>query len=482
MYRPKGLKEASAILSVSYDFLLYYDPDIDGAVSGELVRRLLVSGNKPFAYYINENRTHGFRLSDRQISLLAGKTLILVDAAMTRAEIEMLTARGVNVINIDHHNIDEVELVSHRDPVTSAQGIIINNQYPFEPEEYRFLSGAGMVYYTLEGMFPGFLGPEGKALVGLSLLSDIRPIESDLARDFLHTTYTAKTPLTAYFVDLVKEDYDFGFGVQTFDRNFIDFTFSPRVNSLFRLNKGDQAIQLFQGNFENGKDLKIYRNVQNSVRDTIIDHMQVTEFSNLFFSFVDLETIPNNYGYDFTNFIGLACSKLKNDGKTTLLFAKQGGAIKRGSVRGLADDVNYLDIFRRHGFDAEGHQNAFGVKGVNFDTLDLQALNQELAEKEAGYNQRKYLGRILEVNSLSFFSNSENSQIADHNNYVRDARRVYLRYTGSNITRQEKGRAVLYQVDGYKVLSFEPDLDFNNGLILPVKERGSYINFYLKRY
>lgn len=487
MYQPRGNSRVSTILQKTTPetvFVIYYDPDIDGVVSGELVRRLLHTFGRPYMYYINENRSHGLKMTDDQIEALRGKVLILVDASMSRDELEMLTARGVDVINIDHHHLEYQELVYVKNDVTGCEGVIINNQYPFEPEEYRFLSGAGVVYYTFNTIFPNFFGVEEKALVGLSLLSDIRPLESAVARDFLHTTYNCKTDFINYLVDITKGDFDFGFGIQTFDRNFIDYTFSPKINALFRLNKGYDAIELFQGHFTNGSDLDIYRNIQNAIVNTIIDNLQGEELSNLVYKYVP-SNLPISYNYEITNFIGLACSRVKNFGKTTFLFVMEDGKVKRGSVRGLCDDVDYLHIFREHGFKAEGHKNAFGVLEVDFDNVDLNALNNALAEAEFGYAERKYAGRILEVNNLAFFLRSKNAELADWNNYVRDSARYYLKYTGSNaeeIGRGKSGKYVDYEIDGIKVRSFEPDVPLDRALILPIKERGAYINFFLRPY
>jgi single-stranded-DNA-specific exonuclease len=421
-------------------------------------------------------------MSDAQIQQLVGTTLILVDAAMTKEEIVKLTDLGIPVINIDHHHVNSDDFVFITSPVTGCEGVIVNNQYPFEPEEQRYLSGAGVVYYVLEALSPGFCTKDEKALVGLSLLSDIRPLENPLAVDFLHTTYTHRSPLIEYLIHATKPDRDYGFGTQTFDRNFIDFTFSPKVNALFRLNKGYEAMAIFEGKFYgSGEELDVYRRIQNAIRDEIINNLSGEEYTNLTYKYVDSK-LPLPYAFDITNFVGLACSQMKNFGKTTILFVTENGNIKRGSVRGLCDDVDYLALFRQFGFKAEGHKNAFGVISVDFDRVDVMGLNAEIARLEHGYEGRKYNNRILNVTNLAFFAKSSNSKFADHNNYVRDNARVFLKYEGSSIESHKKGKATEYTVDGVKVMSFEDDLNPHNGLILPVRERGHYVNFYLKRY
>lgn len=480
-YYPKGLDIVSRILSKPAPFLIYSDPDIDGAVAGELTIRVMKAFNKPYQIYINQNRRHGLDLTETQVQQLKGYTIILVDAGMTREELVYLTDNSINIINIDHHHLDYDELVHVKSETTGAEGVIINNQYPFEPSGMRFLSGAGMVYYVFRAMFPNLYTNDEVALVGLTLLSDIRSLDDQLARDFLYVTYTHKSPYMDYLVKVAKPEKDYGFGTQTFDRNFIDFTFSPRINALFRLNKGYEALQVFEGTYVNNGQLDVYRNIQNSIQDTILQNLQGDTYSNIEFKFVD-SNLPLPYDYEITNFVGLSCSKHLREGKTTIIFVRENGVVKRGSLRGICDDVDYLSIIRKHGIKAEGHHNACGVTYVDFETLDVEALNNEIAEHEKGYEQRKYAGRIIPVANLNLFLRSEAEKYADWNNYVRTNKRIYVQYTGSKIESEPKGKAMNHIIDGVKVLSFSHDLQVKENLIMPVKERGGYTNFYLQKY
>lgn len=481
-YIPKGIKHVSDILSKSTRFLVYYDPDIDGAVAGELSRRFLDRFGKIFGYYINDNRQHGFKLNDEQINMLIGTTIMVVDASMTRAEVEMLVDRGVNVINIDHHNIDEDELVFYEKD--GVAGVIINNNYSFEPEEYKFLSGAGVVFCVINAMFPKFFQDEEEALVGLSLLSDIRPLETPYAKHLLHKLYTTDTPFLQYLISITRSERDYGFGEIVLDRNYVDFTFSPKVNALFRLNKGEEAISVFRGTYQGSKgSLDVYRNIQNAVVDEIEKELQGVELSNLICKSVH-QSIQIPYGYSVTNFIGLACSRVKNVGKTTLLYVRDNqNRVLRGSVRGLCEDVPYLQVFRSFGVVAEGHEGAFGVIELDLEKVNLEKLNQEIARLEEGYTERKYDGRLLDVNNLSFFMNSKRcNEIAHYNNYVRDQQRIYLRYTGDSYKKEQFGKKIEYKIDGVAVNCFDENLTPANGLILPIFERRHYKSLFLKGY
>lgn len=482
MYKPQGVDVARDILSINDKYLVYYDPDIDGAVAGEFVVRLMDKYKKTFMTYINNNRQHGMKLTDAQIEKLRGYTIILVDAGMTRKEVKYLVDRGVSIINIDHHEIEESELVVEVNAETKAAGVIINNQYPFEPMDMRFLSGAGVVYYVFNAIFPNLYGEEEQALVGLTLLSDIRPLDDDKAKQFLFKTYTFESPYMDYLLRLTEPDMDFGFGERTFDRNFIDYTFSPKINALFRLNKGNEAISVFRGTYTDKESLNVYRKVQNAIRDFVIDTLEGENYSHLGVKYIESWRQPP-YNYDVTNFVGLACSRLTGESGTTFMFVKDGdGNVLRGSLRGKCDDVNYLEIFRRHGFEAGGHGAAFGIISVDLSRVDFHALNADIAKAEEGYEERKYAGRVLEVQDMNFFLQSRNRQIAEFNNYVRDNQRIYLKYTGKNVKKEERGKAIHFMLDGQKALAFDETISVENDLVLPLIERGKYIQFYMKKY
>lgn len=480
-YIPKGVAIVQEILSNCLDkFLVYYDADLDGVISGFLCEKTLSKFNKTSKYYINNNRQHGFKLDAAKTDNLRGYTIFAVDFSMSRQEIEELTAKGINIINIDHHTIKEEELVVVRNKETGAIGVVINNQYSFEPEHVKYLSGAGMVYYVLKALFPKQMDEDDIALVGLSLLADIRPIENDGARGFLRYTYNLRTPYMQYLVDVVQSNRDYGFGKPIFDRNYIEYTFSPKVNALLRLNKGDEAIQLIKGNYPIPNNLDRYRLQQNDAVAVIFDYLLGGETDSLIYKGITagVEVLP---GFDACNFIGLACSKQKNVGKTSFLHVHENGIITRGSVRGLLDNVDYLSIFRKHGVKAEGHKNAFGVLPMPIKDIDFDALSKDIRDEELAKSSKMYEGRVIQVQNLSMYTKGANAKVAEYNNYVRDTGRVYLRYAGDNVKVEQRGKMWMYMIDGVQVKSFDESVNLNNGLILPILERGEYVNFYLKK-
>lgn len=499
-YIPSGTEYAAKILSESKGkFFVYGDPDVDGVFSAFFVCQMLSAFGKDYEIYINENRAHGFFYED--IAALEGRTVIAVDFSIKPEILEQLRQHNVKLVNIDHHDIKDKSLVTYSCTGTAIDGVVINNQYCFEPDDERYLSGAGMVYYVLSNICPSFDNAVSRAVVGITLLSDIRPLESDKARNFLRACYTCKEPYIQYLIDVTRAERDFGFGKPSMERNYVDYTFSPKMNALFRLNMGTTAIDLVMGK-KPKFDLDEARQIQNQIRDyikskiqspfnsngvlqSVSSHLELsganTMLPNLNTYYMPNETISDQY--KLANFIGLTCSQLKGYGKSCIAYIGSDTHIERGSFRGRFDRVDYLDIFKQHGFNEEncaGHANAFGFHDCDLRSIDWIGLNNHLGIVESEAVQVEYENRVVDVSNLQFFTHSDLLKtMAMTNIYVRDSYRSYIRYVGSNVTRRAVGKMWEFLIDGVKVKCFDADITPTNGFILPIYDRG-ILTYFLK--
>ena len=465
-----------------------------------------MSGLK-YSYYVNTKRKHGFNLPAEK---LTGYMVIASDFEITRDEIKELIDNNVVVLSTDHHDCEDNFIYEKNG---DAEGIVLNNQYPFEPEEDRYLSGAGVFYEVITSLYPDFKSEENEALVGVTLLSDVRQIENSKARKYLKTAYTIN-PSEGYIKYLIENvlESDFSFGVPRMDRNFIDYNFSPFVNALLRLDKVDDAV-----NFILGKGKLSYKgNPRNTQKDIIelmnakasileLDSLVVVAVNNIDFI---------NYKFDTTSFIGLLCSNVKDRyrNKSTLGFIYENGVVLRASFRGRCDDVHYKVSFNQLGLKSEGHPNAFGITDFVPTSDTWVQLNDVIMELEASHQETV---KIVECSNMAMFLVQRGSAIATENCYVRDMYRTYIRYTGKNAKivketykmeeftpedfasgtkpdkvdhgisykylRDENGNPIPkyreYLIDGRKVKSFGVSVE--DGIILPVLEKG-YIQLYLR--
>ena len=486
--------------------LLYGDPDVDGLVSLLLMCRWAESQGLKYSYYVNQKRHHGFSID---ASKLKGYLVIAADFEIKREEMQMLVDNDVAVLSTDHHDCER-EFI---DCKGVAEGVVLNNQYPFEPDEDRYLSGAGVFYELMCDLFPEFKSDENKALVGITLLSDVRQIENKKARDYLKTTYSIDSSkgFIKYLIESIL-DVDFTFGAPKLDRNFIDFNLSPYINALLRLDKVDEATSFILGKGASSSYTNP-RGVQKDIIESMKVHASYLNLGHLVIVAVNsLDFAGQNF--DPSAFIGLLCSNIKdsNGNKSTLGFTYENGQVTRASFRGRCDDIHYKISFQQIGIKAEGHANAFGIK--NFvPTSDLWVqLDDMIADLEVTHKETV---RIVESKNLAITLTQKGMEYATENCYVRDMYRYYIKYTGTNakivkttykkeefsekdyaigLKADEETRGVKYKylrdengnpipkyieylIDGRKVKSFGVLVE--DGVILPMLEKG-YIQLYVR--
>lgn len=470
MFRGVDANLKSLILNMK-NVLVYFDPDVDGIVSGCLVCRYLVKNGISYEWFINTNREHGWLIP---IDNMYDRDIIAVDFLMTREEVTGLVNNGCNVISFDHH-VNEDNMI--RVNSVGRKGIVVNNQYPFEDKEKRYLSGAGVVFESLVAMDRSFDTKENRALVGLTLLSDIRDIENPLAEGYLRELYNHEyTPYLKYLISGVIGERDYGFGRPRLDRNFVDYKFSPAVNSCLRFNREEMVVNFFMG--RGSLDLEYHAKQKELVRE-IQGKAKVIDLSNLRVCYF-FESDFVEYSDVLSNFVGLVASKYLGSGRSVIcyLISEEDGKryIKRASFRGRFNGLNYLKPISEvlHGV---GHVSAFGIKEMVADAKVFTRVNKICKEVEAN---QKHTTKVVEVANLSFFNEMKGKKVATKNVYCLSQNRTYLRYKGKNIRRiRAGGNYIEYLVDGISVMCFDIKLSFKTGLILPVLERG-IITYYLE--
>lgn len=475
--------------------LVYFDPDVDGLIAGRFACNYFDILGYDYKWYVNPNRAHGFK---HDLESLRGYFIFAVDFAMTTEEIKRLAEYDISIVCIDHHDTEDEFIYVEGE---TTRGVVINNQYPFEPDDNRYLSGAGVAYETLCKIDNRYLSEERQSLVGITLLSDARPIENEKAKAYLECTYNANPSrgFMRYLLDnTVTTDY--GFGVPRMDRNFIDYTFSPRINAMLRFNYQDEAVKFILGF---GMTLEDMRLKQRQVIAEMKNHMVMLDLNSI----KVLVIKEDDFGYldefigedvNLSNFIGLLCSDVKGVGKSTFGFIlEKDGTVKRASFRGQYDDVHYRTGFTELGINAQGHQGAFGVVNFTFTGDTWVQLDDKLTELNRGHQTTV---KVITASSLSFVLNGKGKivknngtdtlcqgvatrgyDIAYENCYVRDMYRTYIKYTGKLFTRMfsHKGYAE-YLINGLTVKCFDNDVNPTNGLILPLLEKG-YVQLYLKK-
>lgn len=489
-------------------FVVKYDPDVDGMFSGLFMEQFIKEKyhlNVPVS--VNDNRGHGpIDLKMLPSSQSGTKELldipkdygiINVDSSISEEMLNKLVADGHDILSLDHHELEYKQDVNNSEErviftqVNNSIGMVLNNQYWCMKPEYQFQSGSGVVLSFLEAISPGFATDARIAMNGITLLSDTRPIEGNIARSILSTLYTyspdaiSSDPTIKHITETIGFN-KYSLGPNSLDRVYIDFMLSPFINALLRFNKGYETIKWL-----NGGSLRMQqpRQMQQDVIKEMREQVSILDLNNI--AIVTLtkdEFLP----YDQSNFIGYFANRVVNEyGKTTaiaifddktdapseLLDSKNSKKFIRGSVRGLRSSVDYRTAFSKMGMIALGHKGAFGLKSMQ-------------TQKSFWTQADKYIG-LLEQTTKEEFSivtidNIKQQRdllhrIATDNQYKRGPNKTYIKYTGNMVqTQKRSAKLVEYLVDGLLVKTFDVDLTptTEHVYIDPTIDKG-YLKLYL---
>lgn len=447
--------------------LVYGDPDVDGMIAMLLVVRYLVGHGKSYSWFVNTNREHGWTLDYERVR---GRDIIAVDFIIEDWRLQELVGLGCNVLSMDHHENGEKLISCEKD---GYRGVVINNQYSLEEKDGRYLSGAGVVFEVLCSADETFDTLENRALVGITLLSDVRDIENPLARGYLKDLYNHKYKgYIRYLIDNTIGDKDYTFGVPRMDRNYVDYKFSPAINSCLRFNREEDVARFFLGSgFLNLE----YHKMQKELVSQIQENVRIVDYPKLRVCYFKEEMVDPVYWEVLSSFVGLDASK-NLDGVRSVIcymiaYSDDGKPyVKRASFRGNINGLDYRSKLLKI-INGVGHGSAFGIKSlIPSKKLFLEA-NKICSDVEVDSN---HVTDITEVLNLSFFAVRNGFEYGEYNMYCLTQHRKYIKYTGKNIEKHRSGANYIeYSVDGLPVMCFDVSLNFENGLILPINERGN---------
>lgn len=471
----KGAEKAKELIEKMEDVLVYFDPDVDGMIAGYFVCKFLKDRGKSFSWYVNSERMHGWQLDTGSVK---GRDIIAVDFQIRPEQVREIVGAGCNLISMDHHVNGEKFIRSNQ---KGKIGIVINNQYPFEADDCHYLSGAGVVFETLIHIDNSFDTEENRALVGLTLLSDVCNIENPYAAEYLRILYNHKyNGYIKYLISHTMGDKDFQFGVPRLDRNYVDFKFSPAINSCLRFNREDEVVEFFLGS---GKLNLNFHKRQKVLVEAICKVLHVRTFSHLKVCFYkDWEVQSDEDPSVMSGFVGLVASKQLDKKHSVICYVISKDSndelyVKRASFRGNNSSAFYLKEVSAH-LHCEGHQPAFGIKHLEPTKALFEKVNE--ACKTAEDQVSGELVDLRPVSNLSFFVAQKAKAMAERNMYVLSKHRQYLRYIGNGCSIKREGASyVEYEIDGVSVMCFDRTVTTSNGIIFPIMERG-YLKFYLQ--
>lgn len=269
-FRLAKMREGIALLNkhIARDnqIFLVVDSDVDGYSSATIIYSFIkdIAPDIDIQYYIHQEKEHGVVVSEVPF----GTALVIVPDAGSNQTVELqdLEERGVDVLVIDHHLVD--------DTYQSSGVVVINNQ--ISPDfSNKSLSGAGMVYKFIQAYSQEYKigNPNNYTdLAMLGILSDMMLI-TELDNNFIIKKGLENVQNKMFKALLNKQSYSVS---STEKPNIIDIVFyvTPIINGTIRMGSMQEKSQLFEAFIDNNSNELISREWRGEfIEETIYDRV-----------------------------------------------------------------------------------------------------------------------------------------------------------------------------------------------------------------
>jgi single-stranded-DNA-specific exonuclease len=366
--------------------VIFGDYDVDGVTSTALLTEVLRALGWKVGFYLPNRMDEGYGLSadgvENCLKKFPVKLLLAVDCGSTAVEtINLLRARGVDAIVLDHHQV-----VS---PAPDAVAIV-NPQLAGENEiSFRELCSAGLAFKLAHALIkrgreinlPGAAEFDLRPLldlVALGTIADLVPLAGEnriLVTAGLEKLNTTQRAGIVALKQVARSPEKLG----THD---VGFQLAPRLNAAGRLETAEESLHLLLAkNLEEAMPLAQRLDLRNRERQ-IIEKTMVGEVVGIVRSKFDVQNdfvIVEGQLFWHIGVVGIVASRVLSEFyRPTIIIGGENGGM-RGSGRSIAgfDLAAALreceDLLLRHG----GHAMAAGLS-IAPDKIDL--LRQRLNE------------------------------------------------------------------------------------------------------
>jgi len=358
--------------------LIYGDYDVDGVTSVTLMLQILSAYGLETSYFIPKRGTEGYGLSElaieRMLKIEEAKLnkggvdlMITVDCGTASLdEIDLLNAKGIDVIVVDHHEMPEAG---------APDCVAVVN--PKLGDHHHYLCAAGVVFKLThallkERMIDGFDLKEYLDLVAVATISDIVPLVSEnrlLVRHGLQ-----RLPHTTNFgLKALQNIAELKGRLTSMD---VGFRIGPRLNAAGRMDQPDEALNLLMAdNAETAHELGAKLNdfnverqqFEKRIRDEAMDIL-LEKFDPINDPVIVLGSRDWHPGV-----VGIVASRLmRMYYKPTFIIAIDEAGIGKGSGRSV-EGVSLVGAIRHceeHLIAGGGHDMAAGLS-IKEDNLDI---------------------------------------------------------------------------------------------------------------
>jgi len=397
--------------------LLYGDYDVDGTTAVALMAEQLAELGLECAYYIPDRYREGYGVSAAGIdyTIAAGYDLLITLDCGIKAHTQLARAHEaqIDIIVCDHHQPDS----------TLPPGIILNPKQAACAYPYAELSGCGVAFKLLQGLYQFLQRDEQQLfksldLVALAIGADIVELLGEnrvlCARGL---TQLNAAPRPAFLAILALASKSLPLSLRD-----IVFVLAPRINAAGRIASGKRAVDwMLSTDQKEIEALASEINTDNTTRRALDQEntaqalAQITSDPNFDTQFTTVVYDPNWH----KGVVGIVASRLiETHYRPTIVLTESNGVLT-GSARCMQPLNLYelLEQCQQHLVQFGGHQFAAGLSLLPehldafkdaFETavatvLSGQQLQRQididtpLEFKELGSNPQLHFPRILQI-------------------------------------------------------------------------------------
>ena len=397
--------------------LLYGDYDVDGTTAVALMAEQLAELGLECSYYIPDRYREGYGVSAAGIdyTIAAGYDLLITLDCGIKAHTQLARAHEaqIDIIVCDHHQPDS----------TLPPGIILNPKQAACAYPYAELSGCGVAFKLLQGLYQFLQRDEQQLfksldLVALAIGADIVELLGEnrvLCARGLTQLNTAPRPAFLAILALASKSLPLSL------RDIV-FVLAPRINAAGRIASGKRAVDwMLSTDQKEIEALAIEINTDNTTRRALDQEntaqalAQITSDPNFDTQFTTVVYDPNWH----KGVVGIVASRLiETHYRPTIVLTESNGVLT-GSARCMQPLNLYelLEQCQQHLVQFGGHQFAAGLSLLPehldafkdaFETAVATALSGQqlqrqididtpLEFKELGSNPQLHFPRILQI-------------------------------------------------------------------------------------
>jgi len=397
--------------------LLYGDYDVDGTTAVALMAEQLAELGLECSYYIPDRYREGYGVSAAGIdyTIAAGYDLLITLDCGIKAHTQLARANEaqIDIIVCDHHQPDS----------TLPPGIILNPKQAACAYPYAELSGCGVAFKLLQGLYQFLQRDEQQLfksldLVALAIGADIVELLGEnrvLCARGLTQLNTAPRPAFLAILALASKSLPLSL------RDIV-FVLAPRINAAGRIASGKRAVDwMLSTDQKEIEALAIEINTDNTTRRALDQEntaqalAQIASDPKFDIQFTTVVYDPNWH----KGVVGIVASRLiETHYRPTIVLTESNGVLT-GSARCMQPLNLYelLEQCQQHLVQFGGHQFAAGLSLLPehldafkdaFETAVATALSGQqlqrqididtpLEFKELGSNPQLHFPRILQI-------------------------------------------------------------------------------------